>query len=60
LRRKKSLDSNFRLGSKRFVRLATQICKLTAAQRDWREFRIAQKQAVNATMRRCRKFGRLA
>jgi hypothetical protein len=42
LRRKKSLDSNFRLGSKRFVRLATEIGKMTAAQRDWREFRMAQ------------------
>jgi hypothetical protein len=32
----------FRLGSKRFVRLVAEICKITAPQRDWREFRMAR------------------
>ncbi len=56
----KIAEPEFGLGCKRFGSFVAMPCKIAAAQRDWRGFRIAQSQAVNATMRRCRKFGRQA
>jgi hypothetical protein len=48
----------FRPASNSFSSLAAAAIEFTAVQRNWRDFRIAH-EAVNATMRRCRKFGRL-
>jgi mannose-6-phosphate isomerase-like protein (cupin superfamily) len=47
------------LGRMRFDRLHHGSRGIAAPQRGWRDFRIAQCSA-NATMRRCRNFGRLA